>query len=248
MADFHARASSSPRCTSFRFRVRGRFHWHQRMTRSLRRSHPSHTPGGFRPLPSEGAAGVSSRQSASPVVIENQGSFPALHVRPFAEWSVPRLWPLLTSAAPSRRLAATVALPGRATDLPRARRTTFVPYPRPHPPGGPSGFGSLGCGRLVCGSCSSGRNFACSCLRFRVAPDTLAVRLTVPVTRVNHQIGGHPHKSTRSATGACAPCAMPGTQKKGAARRPLPAFRHPSGPDQKAKTRLALAPQPSLLS
>ncbi len=104
------------------------------------------------------------------------------------------LWPLLTPAAPSRRLATPVAHPspgaGRQASQGKTRdlHPTYPPHLRPGPPG------DIGLrvlrpprpepGRLLCGSCSSGRDFAYSFLRTPPRGNALTVRLTVPVTRV----------------------------------------------------------------
>ncbi len=147
----------------------------------------------FRPLPSGKAAVVPSRQSASPVIIENQGSFTALHVRPFSGWCHRLLWPLLTSAAPSRRLATPVAHPNPMAERRTSQGKThhlhsiyppsfhipaFIPYTRriyAHIlPDDYRASGLLapspGYRRLLCGSCSSGRNFAYGCLQIPGRP------------------------------------------------------------------------------
>ena len=77
---------------------------------------------------------VSSRHRKSSLL-------PALHVQPFIGRSRRLLWPRLTSAAPSRRLAASVAHPpkqGQNGRPPRVRRVTFtaiyLSHLRRHPP------------------------------------------------------------------------------------------------------------------
>ena len=131
--------------------------------------------------------GICSRRS-------EKRSLQLRQVRPFIGWSGRLLWPLLTPAAPSRRLAAPVAhlhagadrqaSQGKTRDL----HPTYPPHLRPNPPG------DIGLRvlwpprprpeRLICGSCSSGRDFAYSFLQTPPRGDALAVPLTVPVTRV----------------------------------------------------------------
>ncbi len=71
---------------------------------------------------------------------------------------------------------------GKTRDL----RPMYPPHIRPRDPGGiglrvsvPSRPSRE---RLVCGSCSSGRGFACSCLPTTPRDDAVAVRLGVPAT------------------------------------------------------------------
>src|SRR4029079_16678253 len=118
---------------------------------------------------------------------------PALHVRPFIDRSRRLLRPLLTSAAPSRRLAAPVAHPlarrqgGRP---PRVRRATFAPSTcriYADTLRMTSGFRSFGplarVSSPLCASCSSAGSFAYSFLRTPPRGDPLAVRLAVPVIK-----------------------------------------------------------------
>jgi len=64
----------------------------------------------------------------------------------------------------------------------------YPPHLLPHPPDDYRALSLLalspGCGCLICGSCSSGREFACGFLQTPPRGDALAVRLTVPVIRV----------------------------------------------------------------
>ena len=138
------------------------------------------------------------------------------------------LWPLLTPAAPSRRLAAPVAhlttgadrqvSQGKTRDL----RPTYPPHIRPDPPGDiglrVSRAPSPRSERLLCGSCSSGQDFACSCLQTPPRDDALAVRLTVPVTRARRGLPppsrpSRHHSETTSAVMALR--AMPGAHRVG---------------------------------
>src|SRR5580704_17170177 len=62
-----------------------------------------------------------------------------------------------------------------------------------------SGFGfscapSPGCRRLVCASCTTGRHFAYSFLQTPPRDDALAVRLTVPITRVRRGLSPPSHR------------------------------------------------------
>ena len=137
------------------------------------------------------------------------------------------LWPLLTPAAPSRRLAAPVAhlKPGAGRQASQGKtrdlRPTYPPHIRPDPPGDiglwvftPPRPGSR---RLLCGSCSSGQDFACSFLQTPPRGDALAVRLTVPVTRARRGLPPpsrptHHHSEPTSAVMALR--AMPGARGK----------------------------------
>ena len=127
-------------------------------------------------------------------------------VHPFVGRSTQLLWPRLTPAIPSRRLAAPVAHlyagAGRQTSQGKTRdlHPTYPPHLRPDPPGDiglrvswPPRPGSQ---RLICGSCSSGRDFAYSFLQTPPRDDALAVRLTVPVTRVRRGLSPPSHRPT----------------------------------------------------
>ncbi len=114
------------------------------------------------------------------------------------------LWPRLTSARPSQRLATPLASrqteqisQGKTRDL----RPIYPPHLRPTAPGG------IGLrvswpprppdGRLLCGSCSSGRGFACSFLPTTPRDDAVAVRLEVPATKASRGLAPPSHFPVR---------------------------------------------------
>ena len=160
---------------------------------------------------------------------------PALHVRPFVGRSHRLLWPLLTSADPSRRLAAPVAHPprrGQDGRPPRVKRATFAPSTcRIYADTLRMTLGFRFLGPLarvsspLCASCSSGRSFAYSFLRTPPRGDALAVRLAVPVIKARRGLSP-PSRPTRHHSGAgqrqiMALRAMPGAPKEnGRARGP----------------------------
>jgi len=133
--------------------------------------------GGFRPLPSGLAPGVSTRPSAAPVVIEVQGSCP------LASCSA-----LCRSVKPTRMASADFCQPfptpldassTRQVDRPpRVMRVTFIPYTRriySHTLLDGYWASSLmalspGCGCLICDSCSSDQDFAYSFLQIPSRP------------------------------------------------------------------------------
>ena len=87
-------------------------------------------------------------------------------VRPFSCWSGNLIWPLLTSVTPSPHLSMLLAL-GQRDRPPRVMRATFTLIPAASTSAVSvqvPGFEDIGllthCGRLVCGSCSSGQCFA----------------------------------------------------------------------------------------
>ena len=90
---------------------------------------------------------------------------------------------------------------------PRVIRVTFIPYTRRiYKRTLLDGYRALkifafspGCACLVCDFCSSGRVLPAASFRFRVAPDTLAVRLTVPTIRVRRGLAPPSHKSATIA-------------------------------------------------
>ena len=150
----------------------------------------------------------------------------------------------LTSAAPSRRLAVSVAHPpkqGQNGRPPRVRRVTFAPSTCRIYAGTlrmTSGFRFL-CplARVpspLCASCSSGRSFAYSFLRTPPRDDALAVRLAVPVIKVRRGLSPPSHPAPPPRTGQrqiIALRAMPGAQRKaGCAARLLPAMSSESSP------------------
>jgi hypothetical protein len=138
---------------------------------------------------------------------------PALDVRPFVDPVRRLLRPLLTPAAPSRRLAAPVAhlLPGARRQISQGNardlRAIYLAHLRPPLPGDIRASGFLAPsprgGRLICASCSSGRHFACSFLQTPSHDDALAVRLTVPITRARE---GLPPPSLRPDTNSVKSC------------------------------------------
>ena len=164
---------------------------------------------GFPPLPSRRARGISAPSSASPVVIEGPGSIrrscSALHRL------VRLLWPLLTSAAPSRRLATPVAHPlllrgsgaerqtsqGKTRDL----HAMCLLHLRPPLPGciGLRAFWPPrpGADASYALAVRQAGTLLAASFRFRIAPDTLAVRLAVPTPRARR---GLPPPSRRPDT------------------------------------------------
>jgi len=154
---------------------------------------------------------------------------PALHVQPFIGRSHRLLWPLLTSAAPFRRLATPVAHPPRRGQVgrsPRVKRATFAPSTcriYPDTLRMTLGFGSFGplarVSSPLCASCSSGRSFAYSFLRTPPRGDALAVRLAVPVIKARRGLSP-PSRPARHHDGAgqrqiMALRAMPGAHRVG---------------------------------
>ena len=135
-----------------------------------------------RALASGVPATVPGRLSASPVTIREPRLLYGTSCSALRRCGRHRLpWPLLTSATPSRRLSTTVApnqSPGRTADLPGLRRTTFIPYTRRiYADTLPDDYWasdilapSPGYRRLLCGSCSSGRNFAFGFLQIPARP------------------------------------------------------------------------------
>ena len=113
-------------------------------------------------------------------------------VRPFTTPSTSLLRPRLTSAATSPRLSTRLARGHRSRSL-RVRRVTFLPYTRriyagPDPM--PLDFESLG--PLAQPADASyairvprARSLPTASFRFRLAADTLAVRLGVPVIKAS---------------------------------------------------------------
>jgi hypothetical protein len=138
---------------------------------------------------------------------------------PSPAWCCRLLRPLLTSAAPSRRLAMPVAHRCREQDRPpRVSRVTFVPstgriYSRTLRV--ISGFGNLGSrpgGRLLCACCSPGRYFGYSFLQ-TPPRHAIAVRLTVPIVRIRRGLSPPRHQSdTTSPVKALR--AMPGAPRR----------------------------------
>src|SRR3974390_4973 len=139
-------------------------------------------PGRFRlPSPAPAALGCASALSAR---IEVCGPTPVFHVRPFA---FRLLWPRLTSDDPSQHLAMPVAQ-GRSSDLPGYDAPTFPLMPV----GSTSrrsvqvlGFASIGpltppC-RLYPLPVRQASVLPTASFRFRLATDTLAVQLTLPL-------------------------------------------------------------------
>jgi len=143
---------------------------------------PASCPRGFRPLLSGGTGclipvcGVCYHHRKASLR-------PALHVRPFAGWCHQLLRPPLTSAAPSRRLTAPVALRSNSTPCGSAAfkaerqlsqgktrdlRAIYPPHLRPHLPGD-IGLRAFWLPRpdadASCDVCSSGRHFAYSFLQ-----------------------------------------------------------------------------------
>src|SRR5690606_13245822 len=111
----------------------------------------------------------------------------ALIVRPFSPCRH-LLWPLLTSASPSRHLSVPVAIAGSDADLPGYGAPTFTLMPvgytswRSVQVSGFTDFGLLTppC-RLVSASCSSGQRFASGFLQTRSHPRNPCLQLTLPL-------------------------------------------------------------------
>src|ERR1035437_9497545 len=151
---------------------------------AVRTSAPAPVPGRFRP-PSPVLAAL-TRASASSVRIEDGCPTPVFHVPPFApKWQL--LWPRLTSDDPSRHLSTPVAQ-GRSSDLPGYCALTFPLMPV----GSTSrrsvqelGFASIGLltppRRLYPLPVRQASALPSASSRFRLATDTLAVRLTLPL-------------------------------------------------------------------
>ena len=103
----------------------------------------------------------------------------ACQVQPFTDRLRQLLRRLLTSANPSLHLTMQLA-PRQVGRSPRVRRVTFIPHTRRiyfHT--FPDGYRASGlmapsprCGCLVCGSCSSGRDFACNFLQIPGRPES----------------------------------------------------------------------------
>src|ERR1035441_1191458 len=155
-----------------------------RPTAAVRTSAPTPVPGRFRPpLP---VLAVLAYASASSVRIEISCPTPVFHVRPFAPIGQ-LLWPRLTSDDPSRHLSMPVAQ-GRSSDLPGYCALTFTLIPV----GSTSrhsvqelGFASIcpltpPC-RLYPLPVRQASALPTASSRFRLATDTLAVQLTLPL-------------------------------------------------------------------
>src|ERR1039458_909274 len=179
-----------------------------RPTAAVRTSAPTPVPGRFRPpLP---VLAVLAYASASSVRIEISCPTPVFHVRPFAPIGQ-LLWPRLTSDDPSRHLSMPVAQ-GRSSDLPGYCALTFTLIPV----GSTSrhsvqelGFASI-CpltppGRLYPLPVRQASALPTASSRFRLATDTLAVQLTLPLAgcvedfhlQVNAPCRAHKSKAAR---------------------------------------------------
>ncbi len=138
------------------------------------------------------------------------------------------LWPLLTSGSPSQHLAMLVAL-GRPPDLPGYCAHTFTLMP----------VGSTSCRSVqVSGFDDIGRltppprlyplpvrqasALPTASSRFRIAPDTLAVRLTLPPVRrvmdLHHQVGAPCRAHKQKGTAVAVPLQSVRTTWIGSAR------------------------------
>ena len=158
----------------------------------------------------------------------------APRVWPFASVR-PLLWPRLTSVRASsasgdaascvarKQISQGKARDRRSIHPPHIRRTSpddiglrvFVPS---RPPAR----------RLVCGSCSSGRSFACGFLPTSPHGDAVAVRLGVPVIETPRGLAPPSHFPTRFRYRLTAPAtalrAMPGAHKKSPRLAPRASF------------------------
>jgi hypothetical protein len=141
--------------------------------------------------------------------------------------ATPLLWPRLTSACASSAplsAASSMARGQISQGKTRDRRSIYPPHLRRTGPDDiglrvfwPSRPPAL---RLVCGSCPSGRSFACGFLPTTHRCVAVAVRLGVPVIRVPRGLPPPSHFPTRFRYRLPAPAtalrAMPGAPKKGA--------------------------------
>ena len=102
--------------------------------------------------------------------------------------------------------------------------------------------------RLVCGSCSSGRSFACGFLPTTPRGDAVAVRLGVPVTEVPRGLAPPRHFPIRFRYRLTAPAtalrAMPGAPKKRARCDAPPSISYPSA-EGRAPSAATSPPSPS---
>ena len=146
----------------------------------------------------------------------------------------PLLWPRLTSArASSAPDGATSGLAHEqiSQGKTRDRRSIHPPHIRPASPDDrglrvfvPSRPPAK---RLVCGSCSSGRSFACGFLPTSPHGDAVAVRLGVPVIKVPRGLAPPSHFPNRfryrltAPVRRCAPCLAHTTKKPAMTRAPL---------------------------
>src|SRR3974390_1241459 len=190
-------------------------------------------PGRFRLPPAAPAA--LAYASALSARIEVCGPTPVFHVRPFA---FRLLWPRLTSDDPSQHLAMPVAQ-GRSSDLPGYDAPTFPLMPV----GSTSrrsvqvlGFASIGpltppC-RLYPLPVRQASVLPTASFRFRLATDTLAVQLTLPLAgcvedfhlQVRAPCRAHQEISPPYTEGLFVSCHHEGAQgPEGSATRPSPA-------------------------
>ena len=130
------------------------------------------------------------------------------------------LWPRLTSAAPSRHLTTSVAhlSPGaeRQTSQGKTRdlHPIYPPHLLPHLLGDYRASDHLAssprCGCLICGSCLSGRDFACSFLQIQDYSRHPCCSANVPTTRVRRGLTPPSHQldttSNRTVLTHRAPC------------------------------------------
>src|ERR1019366_6456855 len=155
-----------------------------RPTAAVRTSAPAPVPGRFRP-PSPVLATLPCASASSARIVVCWPT-PVFHVRPFAPiWQL--LWPRLTSDDPSPHLSMPVAQ-GRSSDLPGYAALTFPLMPV----GSTSqrsvqelGFASIGLltppRRLYPLPVRQASVLPTASFTFRLATDTLAVRLTLPL-------------------------------------------------------------------
>ena len=133
---------------------------------------PAPTIRSFRPLHSGMAPDISSRPSASPVVIEIQGSCPIASCSALHRLVSPTI---MTSADFCQPIPMSLDIGStrQADRPPRVMRATFPPYTRRiYSHILPDGYRALkilafspGWDCLICDSCSSGRDFACGFLQ-----------------------------------------------------------------------------------
>ncbi len=158
------------------------------------------------PCPQDARAGCPRRfrrllspvaRASQPLVLRFVRTSNTLHqtvqtVRPFATLRTQLLWPRLTSAAPSSRLATWLAHGQDGRPL-RVRRVTFLPHTRriyADSARMASGFESIG--PLAHQDDASyavrvprARSLPAASFRFRLTTDTLAVRLGVPAIKAS---------------------------------------------------------------
>ena len=169
-------------------------------------------PHGFRPLlPASGSLVGHLLKT-----VRKQSSLPStgsgLHrlVRPTTTPSADSCYPITSPRDGASPRAEQQASQGKTRDLP----PTYPPHLLPHLPDGYRASGLVapspryGC--LLCGSCSSGQEFACSFLPTTPRDGAVAVQLAVPAIRVRRGLPPPSHRlattANRMALSRHAPC------------------------------------------